>query len=44
MPIEDPASEGKCFGFRVRDYDVQWVVRTGGVYVTALLPAKTSGV
>jgi tRNA (adenine37-N6)-methyltransferase len=37
IPMEDAASEGKRFGFRILDFDVQWEIRGGGVYVVALL-------
>ncbi len=36
MPIEDPATEGKTFGFRLGGHEVQWEVRDGGIRVKCL--------
>jgi hypothetical protein len=37
MPIEDPANEGKCFGFRIFNFDVQWEVRGFGIFVREIV-------
>jgi tRNA-Thr(GGU) m(6)t(6)A37 methyltransferase TsaA len=37
LPIEDPAHEGKRFGFHIFDFDVQWEIRDGGIHVLDLL-------
>lgn len=37
MPIEDPATEGKIFGFRIFSYDVQWEVRAQEIAVVDLI-------
>jgi tRNA-Thr(GGU) m(6)t(6)A37 methyltransferase TsaA len=42
MPIGAPESEGKAFGFHVRDFDVKWVVRAGAIYVADLVPVTSS--
>jgi tRNA-Thr(GGU) m(6)t(6)A37 methyltransferase TsaA len=42
MPIEDPAQEGRCFGFRVLEFDVRWEIRAGGIRVLEIVPADPS--
>ena len=37
MPIESPATEGMRFGFRILDFDVQWEVRRGALFVRELV-------
>ena len=36
IPIREPLSEGKRFGFNIFDFDVQWEIRAGGIYVLDL--------
>lgn len=36
-PFNAPESEGKRFAFRLLDYDIQWEVRRGGLYVVDVL-------
>jgi hypothetical protein len=42
MPIEDPAQEGRRFGFRVLEFDVRWEIRAGGIRVLEIVPADPS--
>jgi tRNA-Thr(GGU) m(6)t(6)A37 methyltransferase TsaA len=37
MPIEAPASEGMVFAFRILDFDVQWEIRSGAIWVRDLI-------
>jgi tRNA-Thr(GGU) m(6)t(6)A37 methyltransferase TsaA len=37
MPIEDPKCEGMTFAFRILDFDVHWMVRSGGIHVVKLI-------
>lgn len=37
LPIEDPVMEGRRFGFRVFDFDVQWEIRDQGIRVVDLI-------
>jgi hypothetical protein len=37
MAIDDPASEGLSFGFRVQDYDIQWEIRERAILVTRVI-------
>ena len=42
MPIEDNATQGRSFAFRLLDWDIRWVVRHRGIYVEALIPIHHS--
>jgi len=37
IPLGDPSSQGKRFGFRILEFDVQWEIRDGGIHVLDLL-------
>ena len=37
MPIEDRKSEGLQFAFRIANFDVQWQILDGGIYVVGLV-------
>jgi tRNA-Thr(GGU) m(6)t(6)A37 methyltransferase TsaA len=41
MPIEDDASQGMKFGFRVMSYDVKWEIRDRAIYVRELVAVST---
>lgn len=37
MPIEDSRTEGMIFGFRIFNFDVQWQIKNGAIYVLNLV-------
>jgi hypothetical protein len=42
FPIGSPKSEGKKFGFNLRDFDIQWRIAEGDIVVEELLPRRSS--
>lgn len=41
MPVESPDADGKGFGFRLFDFDVQWEIRSRGIYVREIITSHS---